>query len=137
MMIGIVIVTHGKLAQEFKTSVEHILGMPQPSFLTLSLEKEDNIHQKHQVLTEMIHELNQGEGVVVLTDMFGGIASNLALSLLALDHVEVLAGINLPMLIKLISVREKKTLQEALKEAQEAGKHYINVASHFLSAGNG
>ena len=85
-------------------------------------------------MMDLVKSLDQGAGVAVLTDMFGGTPSNLALSLLDLTNVEVMAGVNLPMLIKLVSVRDKKPLDEAMKETQEAGKRYINVASHFLMA---
>lgn len=135
-MIGIIIMTYGNLGQEFKSCVEHVLGFPQPYIDVLSLNKEDSMADKHQSLVDMVARLDQGKGVIILTDMFGGIPSDLAIFLLDLDNVEVLAGINLPMLIKLIKIRETKNLQEAVKESQEAGRHYINVASHFLSAAN-
>ena len=134
-MIGIVLVTHGKLADEFKAVIEHILGT-QPSLYAFGLHPEDDTAQKRKELLEIVQKADQGSGVAVLTDLFGGTPSNLALSLLELKDVEVIAGFNLPLLIKLISIRDKKDLSEAMKDAQESGKRYINVASHFLAASN-
>jgi PTS system mannose-specific IIA component len=132
-MIGIVIVTHGNLAREFKAVIEHVMG-PQIQFCAFGIQNEDDISQKRKELLKIVKSLDQGMGVAVLTDMFGGTPSNLALSLLDLKNVEVMAGVNLPLLIKLISLRDKKSLQESMKEAQEAGQRYINLASHFLAA---
>lgn len=134
-MIGIVIITHGNLAREFKAVVEHVMG-PQMHFCAFGIQNEDDISQKRKELIEIVQSFDQGTGVAVLTDMFGGTPSNLALSLLDLNNVEVIAGVNLPLLIKLVSLRDKKSLQEAMKEAQEAGQRYINLASHFLAASN-
>lgn len=132
-MIGIVIITHGNLAKEFKAVVEHVMG-PQTHMCAFCMESDDDVNQKRHELMDLVKSLDQDAGVAVLTDMFGGTPSNLALSLLDLTNVEVMAGVNLPMLIKLVSVRDKKPLDEAMKETQEAGKRYINVASHFLMA---
>jgi PTS system mannose-specific IIA component len=134
-MIGIVIITHGNLAKEFKDVIEHVMG-PQKDICAFGIQTEDNITQKRTELMQIVQTLDQGSGVAVLTDMFGGTPSNLALSLLDLNNLEVVAGVNLPLLIKLISLRDKKPLRSAMKEAQEAGQRYINLASHFLSAAN-
>ena len=123
-MIGIVIVTHGNLAREFKAVIEHVMG-PQIQFCAFGIQNEDDISQKRKELLKIVQSLDQGMGVAILTDMFGGTPSNLALSLLDLKNVEVMAGVNLPLLIKLISLRDKKSLQESMKEAQEAGQRYI------------
>lgn len=130
-MFSIVIVTHGHLATEFKNAVEHMMG-PQEKIFPFSILADDDVEQKRDELMTLFKN-NQGEnGVVVLTDMFGGTPSNLSLSLLDHADVEVIAGVNLPMLVKLVSARSKIPLDKAVIEAQEAGKKYINVASKLL-----
>ncbi|MBE8191039.1 MAG: PTS sugar transporter subunit IIA [Alphaproteobacteria bacterium] len=129
-MIGLVLVTHGRLAQEFRAALEHIVGV-QEHLTTISIDADDDMEKRRSDIIEHIHKVNQGDGVVLLTDMFGGTPSNLAISLLEKDKVEVIAGINLPMLIKLASVRELP-LREAVQAAKEAAVKYIAVASEVL-----
>ena len=132
-MIGLVLVTHGRLADEFLNALEHVVG-PQDAFETISIGPEDDMEQRRIDIVEAVARADRGAGGIILTDMFGGTPSNLAISVI-LDraNVEVLAGVNLPMLIKLASVRVEKPMAEALLAAQEAGRKYINVASRVLS----
>lgn len=131
-MIGIILVTHGRLAQEFREAVEHIVG-PQERFETISIGAEDDIEQRRRDIVEAIGRADDGSGVIILTDMFGGTPSNLAISVMEPGRVEVIAGLNLPMLVKLTSVRGDNDMALALEEAQAAGRKYINVASHMLN----
>ena len=130
-MIGLVLVTHGNLAEEFRAAVEHVVGA-QTMRGTICIGPDDNMEQRRQDIVDAISQVDGGNGVVLLTDMFGGTPSNLAISLLEKDHVEVIAGINLPMLIKFSSIRETMSLQEAVLEAKEAARKYISVASEVL-----
>lgn len=130
--IGIVLVTHGKLADEFRAAVEHVVG-PQEQLETVCIGPEDDMEQRRAEILEKVGKVDQGKGVIVLTDMFGGTPSNLAISIMEKAHVEVLAGANLPMLIKLASVRANLTLAQASAEAQEAGRKYIRIASQVLA----
>ncbi len=132
-MIGMVLVTHGRLAEEFVAALEHVVG-PQRQTATVSIGPDDDMEQRRQDLLSRIAENNDGAGVVVLTDMFGGTPSNLAISVLDAANVEVVAGVNLPMLIKLASVREDMALGAAAEAAMESGRKYINVASSLLGA---
>jgi PTS system mannose-specific IIA component len=131
-MIGIVLVTHGRLAEEFRNAVEHVVG-PQQHFDTVSIGADDDMEQRRRDIIEAVARCDTGAGVIVLTDMFGGTPSNLAISVMDSGRVEVIAGVNLPMLIKLSSVRAGDDMGTALEEAQAAGRKYINVASKFLS----
>lgn len=131
-MIGIVLVTHGRLAQEFAEALEHVVGK-QEHIATISLLPNDDIETKRQEILQAVDSVDNGQGVVILTDMFGGTPSNLAHSLLDRGGVEIVAGMNLPLLIKLATVRRTKALQDAVFLAQEAGKKYIHVASHILN----
>jgi mannose PTS system EIIA component len=131
-MIGVVLVTHGRLADEFVKATEHVVG-PQPAMQAVCIGPDDDIAQRRQEIIDAVDACNTGAGVIVLTDMFGGTPSNLAISLLERDGVEVIAGVNLPMLIKLASVRASDSLAEAVAHAQESGRKYINVASRLLS----
>ena len=131
-MIGLVLVTHGRLADEFLNAVEHVVG-PQDAFETISIGPEDDMEQRRIDIVEAVARAERGSGVIILTDMFGGTPSNLAISVMEGSRIDVLAGVNLPMLIKLASVREEKPMAEALLAAQEAGRKYINVASRVLS----
>jgi len=133
-MIGLVIVTHGQLAVEFIAVMEHVVGK-QEQIAAVCMAPEDDMEQKRQEIIQKIKEVNTGKGVIVLTDMFGGTPSNLAISATSEKHVEALAGINLPMLIKLASVRQTETLQKAAELSAEAGRKYINVATALLQAG--
>jgi len=130
-MIGLVLVTHGNLAEEFRAAVEHVVGA-QTMLATICIGPDDNMEQRRQDIVDAISQVDGGNGVVLLTDMFGGTPSNLAISLLEKDHVEVIAGINLLMLIKFSSIRETMSLQEAVLEAKEAARKYISVASEVL-----
>lgn len=131
-MIGLVLVTHGRLAEEFRNAVEHVVG-PQESFETVSIGADDNMEQRRSDIVDAVARVDQGSGVVVLTDMFGGTPSNLAISVMEAGRIEVIAGMNLPMLIKLSSVRKGNMLAAAVEEAQAAGRKYINVASQVLA----
>ncbi len=130
-MIGLVLVTHGGLAREFLAAMEHIVG-PQEQVRVMSIGPDDDMDQRRTDIIEAVEEVDSGSGVILLTDMFGGTPSNLAISLLDNKMVEVVAGLNLPMLIKLASVRVNKSLHEAADEAQNAGRKYINTASKLL-----
>lgn len=131
-MIGMVLVTHGRLAIEFRAALEHVVG-PQERIETITIGPEDDMELRRGDILEAVSRVEDGSGVVVLTDMFGGTPSNLALSCMNGREVEVVAGINLPMLIKLASVRDCESLADAVMHAQEAGRKYINVASHVLA----
>jgi len=131
-MIGLVLVTHGKLAEEFRHAVEHVVG-PQKLIETVCIGPEDDMDQRRQDILEAVSGADDGHGVVILTDMFGGTPSNLAISVMNSGHTEVIAGMNLPMLIKLAGVRGENNMEKALIEASEAGRKYINVASRVLS----
>ena len=124
-------VTHGRLAEEFVAATEHVVGH-QEQIRAISIGPDDDMEMRRDEIMEATAEVNTGDGVVILTDMFGGTPSNLAISLLEKDKVEVLAGINLPMLIKLASVRVSGNLNDSVEAAREAGVKYINVASHVL-----
>lgn len=130
-MIGVVLVSHGCLAQEFEKAVEHIVGK-QEQFVTISLFPHDDIEAKRREILEAVQTVEREEGVIILTDMFGGTPSNLAHSLLEGRNLEIVSGMNLPLLVKLVSVRKTKTLHEAVLIAQEAGRKYIHAASHAL-----
>ena len=131
-MIGIVLVTHGRLANEFLAATEHVVG-PQENMRSISIGPDDNMEDRRVEILKAVDEVDSGDGVVVLTDMFGGTPSNLAISIMDRATVEVIAGVNLPMLIKLASVRGSRPLAEAVASAQEAGRKYINVASKLLA----
>jgi mannose PTS system EIIA component len=131
-MIGIVLVAHGHLAPEFLAALEHVVG-PQKQIASISIGPEDDMERRRLDILEAVKRADSGEGVVLLTDMFGGTPSNLAISVMNGSNVEVLAGVNLPMLIKLATVREGHTLEEAVLQAQDAGRKYVNVASRILS----
>jgi PTS system mannose-specific IIA component len=131
-MIGLVLVTHGRLAEEFLRALEHIVG-PQKNVAVVCIEPDDDMEIRRQEIIDKVKAAEDGDGVVLLTDMFGGTPSNLAISVLEQGKVEVVAGMNLPMLIKLASVRGKEPLQRSVAQAQEAGRKYINVASQLLA----
>src|SRR3954468_3118069 len=131
-MIGMVLVTHGQLATEFRSALEHVVG-PQKQIETITIGPEDDMEQRRKDIIQAVHHVDTGRGVVVLTDMFGGTPSNLAISVMEGSQVDVVAGINLPMLIKLASLRETTSLDQAVVQAQDAGRKYISVASRILS----
>lgn len=130
-MIGMVLVTHGRLADEFIAATEHVVG-PQESIRAVSIGPDDDMERRRAEIVQAVEEVDTGNGVILLTDMFGGTPSNLAISLLDRANVEVIAGMNLPMLIKLVKVRKDDNLAEAVAQAQESGRKYINVASILL-----
>ena len=131
-MIGMVLVTHGRLATEFRAALEHVVG-PQKQVETVTIMPEDDMEQRRKDIIAAIQAVETGSGVILLTDMFGGTPSNLAISVMEGSRVDVVAGINLPMLIKLASVRDQSTLEQAVVQAQDAGRKYISVASRILS----
>ncbi|MEO1398868.1 MAG: PTS sugar transporter subunit IIA [Pseudomonadota bacterium] len=131
-MIGLVLVTHGSLAKEFQLALEHVVG-PQEQLETVSIGPDDDMEQRRQDILDASGRVNTGTGAIILTDMFGGTPSNLAISVMEPGLVEVVAGVNLPMLIKLAGVRAESPIDDALEKATEAGKRYINVASQILS----
>ena len=131
-MIGMVLVTHGRLAAEFVAALEHIVG-PQQAIAAICIGPDDDMEQRRREILESVARVENGDGVVLLTDMFGGTPSNLAISVLDRAKVEVIAGVNLPMLIKLARIRGEERLADAVAQAQEAGRKYINVASQLLS----
>lgn len=131
-MIGLVIVTHGGLAVEFRLALEHVVG-PQSQLETISIGPEDDASQRRAEILEAVRRADSGDGVIVLTDMFGGTPSNLAISVMDEAKVEVIAGINLPILVKLASLRGEVPLTDAVVKAREAGRKYIKVASQELS----
>lgn len=131
-MIGMVLVTHGRLAAEFIAALEHVVG-PQRNIAAVCIGPEDDMERRRQDILRAIAEVDAGQGVVLLTDMFGGTPSNLAISVMDKARIEVIAGVNLPLLIKLAGLRETATLAAAVAAAQEAGRKYINVASQLLA----
>lgn len=130
-MIGIIVVTHGGLGSELIAVAEHVVGRQQ-AVLSVSIGPDDDIERRRNEIIARVAEVDAGQGVAILTDMFGGTPSNLAISVMIPGKVEVVAGVNVPMLIKLISVRNSMTLINAVMTAQEAGRKYINVASNLL-----
>ncbi len=131
-MIGVVLVTHGRLAQEFIDALVHVVG-PQQNIAAVCIGPDDDMERRRREIVESVAAVDGGQGVVLLTDMFGGTPSNLAISVLDQGRVEVVAGVNLPMLIKLASLRGKETLATVIAESQRAGRKYINVASQLLA----
>lgn len=134
-MIGIVLVTHGRLADEFVAAMEHVVG-PQDAVATICIGPDDDMEERRSQILDNISKVDDGSGVILLTDMFGGTPSNLAISVIEKANVEVIAGANLPMLIKLASVRADSELKAAASQAQDAGRKYINIASELLSPDN-
>ncbi|GHA22254.1 PTS fructose transporter subunit IIA [Devosia pacifica] len=133
-MIGMVLVTHGALANEFKSALEHVVG-PQEQVETIAIGPEDNMESRRDDILAAVDNADTGDGVVILTDMFGGTPSNLAISVMQNRPVEVIAGVNLPMLVKLARVRSEMPIKQAVDLAQEAGRKYINVANSILGTG--
>jgi PTS system mannose-specific IIA component len=130
-MIGLVLVTHGRLAEEFVHALEHVVGR-QESLAAVSIGPDDKMETRRADIATAVKSVDSGEGVIILTDMFGGTPSNLAISLLEEGRVEVVAGLNLPMLVKLVRVRKDSNLHKAAAAAQDAGRKYINIASQIL-----
>ncbi len=130
-MIGLVLVTHGRLAAEFIAAMEHVVG-PQSAIAAICIGPDDDMEVRRRDIGTAVSTVEQGQGVIILTDMFGGTPSNLAISLMGIGHIEVIAGVNLPMLIRLASVRKDMGVAAAVDAAQEAGRKYISVASKIL-----
>jgi PTS system mannose-specific IIA component len=133
-MIGVVVVSHGRLADEFVAAAEHVLG-PQDQMRAVAIGPNDNMEERRADIIDAVRTVDRGQGVIVLTDMFGGTPSNLAISVINQVKIEVIAGVNLPMLIKLAEVRGKLQLADAALAAQDAGRRYIRVASVELAGG--
>ncbi len=131
-MIGLVLVTHGRLAAEFRATLEDIVG-PQKQLEAVTIGPHDDVEQRRREIIEAVQRVDSGDGVAILTDMFGGTPSNLAISVMGRPKVEVLAGVNLPMLIKLAKVRAECPLADVVAAAQEAGRKYITIASRVLA----
>lgn len=130
-MIGLVLITHGKLADEFVSALEHVVGK-QDNIATVCIGPEDDMEKRREEIIEKIKRVKADNGVILLTDMFGGTPSNLAISVMDKNDIEVIAGINLPMLIKIASLRKTSDIKSTVEGAQEAGRKYINVASMLL-----
>jgi len=130
-MIGLVLVTHGNLAREFLAAMEHVVGK-QEKIECVCIGPEDDMEARRAEIMQKVKEVDEGNGTILLTDMFGGTPSNLAMSVIGHGNYDVVAGINLPMLIKLASVRKDMPLEKCVECAQEAGKKHINVASQLL-----
>ncbi|MCC7425412.1 MAG: PTS sugar transporter subunit IIA [Alphaproteobacteria bacterium] len=131
-MIGIILVTHGRLAEELRLAMEHVVGT-QKAVEAVCIGPEDDMEQRRKDIRAAIDRVDSGDGVVLLTDMFGGTPSNLAISMMERPKVEVIAGVNLPMLVKLAKVRSSEGLAQAVACAQEAGRKYIAAASAILA----
>lgn len=132
-MIGLIVVTHGNLAKEFVAALEHVVG-PQQQIAAISITPSDDMEERRNAILAAAKAANTGDGVIILTDMFGGTPSNLSISVMDGGSIEVIAGVNLPMLVKLARIREEVSLADALKQAQDAGRKYIHVASLVLNA---
>ena len=130
-MIGLVLVTHGRLASEFITAMEHVDG-PQQRIEAICIGPEDDMEGRRNDIAEAIATVDDGAGVIILTDLFGGTPSNLAISLMESDKIEVIAGVNLPMLIRLEGARKNMDVKSAVAAAREAGRKYISVASEIM-----
>ena len=134
-MIGIIIITHGNLALELKSAMEYILGI-QKNIEIISIKSDDDLEIKKADLEELIEKVNENIGTIILTDMFGGTPSNLAMSFLEVGKVEIISGANLPMLVKLIGLRDSNDLQKVAQESKESAQKYISIASEILSENN-
>jgi PTS system mannose-specific IIA component len=131
-MIGLVLVTHGDLADSFVAAADHVVGR-QSQLVTICIAGADDMGVRRQEIIDAINSVDDGDGVIVMTDMFGGTPSNLAISAMSRPGVEVIAGLNLPMLIKFSKVRGDHSLDQAVTAATDAGRKYIKVASHYLN----
>jgi PTS system mannose-specific IIA component len=133
-VIGLVLVTHGRLALEFLAAMEHVVG-PQAQIRTVCIDADDDMERRRADIVEAAKDVDTGDGVILVTDMFGGTPSNLAISAMQKGSVEVIAGMNVPMLIKLAELRETTSVSDAVRQAQDAGRKYIAVASALLDVG--
>ena len=132
-MIGVVLLTHGNLATELVKVMEHVVG-PQDQLTTITIDPEDDMEKRREDILNSVQFVDKGLGVIILTDMFGGTPSNLAISIMEQAKIDIIAGVNLPMLIKLASVRSTETISDAVAQAREAGQKYIMVASQVLGS---
>jgi PTS system mannose-specific IIA component len=132
LMIGLVLVTHGRLAIEFRAALEHVVG-PQQQTEVVTIGPDDDVEQRRKDIVAAVERVDSGDGVAILTDMFGGTPSNLAISVMNRPNVEVLAGINMPMLVKFAKVRNECLLADAVAAAQTAGRKYVTIASRILA----
>jgi mannose PTS system EIIA component len=132
-MIGLILVTHGTLANEFVVAMEHVVG-PQQNIATVCIGPRDDMELRRKEIAQAIKAVDTGDGVIILSDLFGGTPSNLSISLLDTGRVEVIAGVNLPMLIRLESARKTMSVGDAVAAARDAGRKYISVASEVLEA---
>ena len=132
-MIGVVLVTHGNLATELVKVMEHVVG-PQDQLTTITIDLDDDLEKRREDILNSVQFVDKGLGVIILTDMFGGTPSNLAISIMEQAKIDIIAGVNLPMLIKLASVRSTETISDAVAQAREAGQKYIMVASQVLGS---
>ncbi len=130
-MVGIVLVTHPNLGEEFIRSAELICGRL-PRLTTVSIETSKGVEDLRQEIAEAVRSVDSGMGVLILTDMFGGTPSNMSLAFLSEGKVEVVTGLNLPMLIKISNCREGRSLKELARMVKEAGQKNINLASEIL-----
>jgi PTS system mannose-specific IIA component len=133
-VIGLVLVTHGRLALEFLAAMEHVVG-PQAQIRTVCIDADDDMERRRADIVEAAKDVDSGDGVILVTDMFGGTPSNLAISAMQRGTVEVIAGMNVPMLIKLAELREATSVSDAVRQAQDAGRKYIAVARALLDVG--
>ena len=132
-MIGLVLVTHGRLAAEFVTAMEHVVG-PQEAIEAICIGPDDDMERRRKDIAKAVGKVDQGQGVIILTDLFGGTPSNLAISLMKSENVEVIAGVNLPMLIKLAELQTSSDLLAVAREMRDNGRNAIWVASDLLHA---
>jgi PTS system mannose-specific IIA component len=132
-MIGLVLVTHGHLADELISAMEHVVG-PQDKVEAVCIGADDDIEQRRSDIISAVKAVSTKDGVVLVTDMFGGTPSNLAISIMGKSKLEVISGVNLPMLVKFASCRDKENLEECVIKIQESGKKYINIASRLIKA---
>ncbi len=130
-MIGLILVTHGNLAVEFVRAMEHVVGR-QEAIATVCIGPHDDMEKRRREIAAAIAAVDSGDGAIILTDLFGGTPSNLAISLMKAGKVEVIAGINLPMLIRLAKARNCMSLRDAASAARDAGRNYITIASEYL-----
>lgn len=130
-MIGLILVTHGRLAEEFVHAMQHVVGR-QEAVATVCIGPNDDMERRRKEIADAIRAVDSGNGAIILTDLFGGTPSNLAISLMQAGRVEVIAGINLPMLIRLAGARKTMNVVEATVAARDAGRNYITIASEFL-----
>jgi PTS system mannose-specific IIA component len=134
-MIGMVLVTHGALGAELLNVLSHVVG-PQKQIAAVGVGADDDMDECRKRIMAAIKDVNTGKGVVMLTDMFGGTPSNLAIAAMPASQAVVLAGVNLPLLVKLATVRSTLPLLDAVREAESAGRKYIQLVSENLAPPN-